>query len=495
MNNLAQRSVQSTVWVAASSILRVGVLFVRFTLLSRWLPKSVFGIYATADAVLWLTNSLANFGLGAAFLHRVAETEDEEQAAALHFTLKALFTAAWVALLSLVALATTEGETRLALIVLALVRGVTELTQTGELVLTRRVQQQRLAVLELAIALGTTAAALTLAARGATLWALLATDMVAMLLSVVGLYLWRPAWRPRFAWSGPGVRYFLRFGSQSFLGGLLLRGLNDLDDLWTRLYLGNVPLADYSRAYAFASYPRIILANPLTQTIQGTYAELKEDHLRLSKAFFRVNALLVRSGFLLGGGLALVAPELIRLLLGEKWLTMLEAYRLMLLFTLLDPLKQSLAQLFLAVGRPRQVVYVRLAQLATLLIGLYTLGRPLGIAGVALAVNGMLAVGIGLFLWLVRPYVRYSLRRLFIVPTLALTLGSLAGLGAARLWATWANTQVHPYTFGDLAGLGADWLLLSVKGIPFVLVYLGVWLALERQEARSMWALIRRVVK
>lgn len=222
------------------------------------------------------------------------------------------------------------------------------------------------------------------------------------------------------------MRYFLRFGSRVLVAGLLAQALDRVDDLWAGLYLGETLLGFYSRAYQFATYPRKILATPVNAVAGGTYAELKEDRTSLSKAFFRVNALLVRSGFLVAGLLALIAPEFIRLVLGTKWPPMLSAFCLVLVFTLFDSLKGTIADLVrMGVGKPEQVVQARLAQLVVLVLGLFVLGPRLGIAGVALAVDAMLVVGIMFLLWRARAYVDFSLPRLFAVPGLAVCLGTL----------------------------------------------------------------------
>jgi O-antigen/teichoic acid export membrane protein len=254
----------------------------------------------------------------------------------------------------------------------------------------------------------------------------------------------------------------------------LLRVQNQVDDLWTGLYLGKVRLGYYSRAYTFATYPRQLLASPINAIAGGTYAELKGDRRRLSQAFFRANAFLVRSGFLIAGGLALIAPEFIRLFLGVKWLPMLQAFRLMLVFTLLDPIKVTIADLFTAVGRPNLVVRARLIQLAVLSAGLLLLGQPLGISGVALAVDLMLIVGIAILLLQSRTYVDISVRDLFAVPGFALALG--LGLG-----------------YGVVSLLGAnisDWWTGLAKIVVFSITYGFVLLVLERRQIAEMLALV-----
>ena len=231
------------------------------------------------------------------------------------------------------------------------------------------------------------------------------------------------------------------------------------DDLWTNIFLGDVALGYYSRSYKFASYPRTIFAVPINKVVVGTYSELKSDHKRLSQAFFRTNAFLIRTGFLFAGWLAVVAPFLIPIILGKQWLPMLDAFRLMLIFALLEPIKVTIAGVLTAVGRPEKVTLVRTIQLLVLVIGLFVLGYRFDIAGVALALDVMVVVGIGLLLHQVKPYVDFSARRLFTAPLIALGIGF--GL-------SWLVTYVWDIYY-------SDWLSVIVLSLSFGIGYLG-WL-------------------
>jgi lipopolysaccharide exporter len=312
----------------------------------------------------------------------------------------------------------------------------------------------------------TTLVAVGLAWRGVTLWALLSTDLVSALLSIVLLYLWKPVWRPRLVWAPAVMLYFIRFGSRQFVVNTLSVALDRLDDLWTRVFLGSTPLGLYSRAYALATYPRQILAVPINAVTVGTFAELKEDRFSLSRAFFRANAALVYTGFLMSGLLILTAPEIIRLLLGVKWLPMLITFRLMLIFTLLDPLRGTSVNLFVAVGKPEQIGKVQLVQLASLLIGLFFLAPRFGINGVAVAVDAMLVIGIVLMLWHARAYVDFSLTRLFAGPGLALIGGLALGRGVIALPGV----------------AGSDWRTGILKAVVFGAVYAAVLVATGRRQ-------------
>ncbi|CUS01964.2 membrane protein of unknown function [Candidatus Promineifilum breve] len=482
--SLVERSVTSASWNAGANLFKVAILLARSILLARLLPIETFGVYALATAVVTFSGILPKFGLGGAFLHRAAETADEESAAAVHFTLRLVLTAIWaVALLSL-SLLLADGGLRLALVVLTLLYGGLYLTDTARMVLVRRVQHRRLAVLDLLNAIATTIVAVILARRGYQLTALLATDFITLAVTVVVLLLWRPVWRPRLLWLRQVVGYYLSFGRRTMAESALSEALDNLDDIWTGVYLGDQALGLYSRAFTFATYPRRLLAFPVFEVAGGTYAELKDDAHQLAQAFFRVNALLLRSGFLMGGLLVLIAPEFVRLLLGEKWLPMVTAFQLMFVYTLLDPVRVTVGQLFVAVGRPERLWRTRLVQLAILVVGLFTLGQRWGINGVAIVVNVMLMAGLVWLLHRAREFVRFSAARLFVPPAVALAGGVLAALAAVYLGC------------GRTADLTceSDWLAMALKGAPFVATYGGLLFLMERREMSRMAHIVRRAL-
>ncbi|MFQ5577487.1 MAG: oligosaccharide flippase family protein [Anaerolineae bacterium] len=436
----------------------------------------MFGVYAFASSIVALTRALPNFGLFGAFVHRAAETEGQ-QALRVHFTLITLFSAVWALVLAAGALAFAPADARHVYWVLIGTAFVSQLTMTPRALLTKRVAFKRLAGLQVVTAVATTVVSLGLAWYGFGVWSLLAANVVTVVIAVIALYGVRPVWRPRFGWNRSVAGYFLRFGSRVLGGALLLQALDRVDDLWTGAVLGNTALGFYSRAYRFATYPRSVLAKPLNSVAIGTYAQLKEDRKRLSQAFFRVNALLVRVNFLLAGLMVLVAPEFIRLVLGVKWMPMLDAFRLMLLYTLLDPIKITVANVITTSGAPEKVIRARLVQLAVMGVGLATLGPWLDIAGVALAVDLMLAAGMAVLFWQARAYVDFSPRRLFAVPATALA----AGMAAARL------------SIGLPGVPGSDWRTGGVKVVVFAAVYAALLFALEREQLPMLLGMLRQL--
>lgn len=469
--SLAQRTISSISWNFVGNSAQIAIAFVRSILLARMLPVEVFGIYAWAHSIITLTGVFSDFGMGGAFIHRAPETEDENRAAEAQFTLQIILTLIWAVGLSIWGVFFTDDPSRKTALLWVIAMSVgAQLTRTPNLILARRVVHRRIALIQLVDTITSSIVAVFLAWRGLTLWALLATDLTTSLVKIIGYYVWRPVWRPKVTWDIPAIRYFLKFGSRNVTAIALLRALDRGDDLWVGSFLGDTAMGLYSRAYQFATYPRKILASPVNQVTAGTYAELKDSREKMSQAFYRINALLVRSGFLIAGTLALVAPEIIRLLLGHKWMPMLDAFRLMLIYTMFDPFKLTISSIFIAVGKPEKIVRVRTIQLIVMVAGLLILAPTLGIVGVALAVDVMLVVGIVMLLRQAKDYVDFSMSKLFGAPIISLIIG----LGISRV-----SIEIR-------AIRGSDWRTGGMKLIVFLITYGLILLILERKNVKLL---------
>lgn len=472
--SLTSRSITSARWNILVSALQVVLGVIRFILLSRWLDDGLFGVYAFATAVVGISILVVEFGLNEAYIHRDPATEDEEAALRVLFALRLILTGAWLAILLTWALTFTTGEAQIAVVVVTLAHSINHpLMHTAMALLTRRIVHRRLALRQLVSTFIGTGVSLWLAWQGAGLWALLATDLVNAVATVAILYTWKPVWRPRLQWIPDTVRYYRNFGTRSFIATLMLRTMDEIDDLWIWANLGQSSLGQYSRAFQLAIYPRQILAVPLGAVADGTYSALKHNPEKLSVAFARTNGLIIRSGFLLAGGLALTAPNFIPALLTDEFTPMVRTFQLMLIFALLDPVRSTIANLFVAVGQPERVIPARTVQFVVLVVGLFTLGPRFGIEGIALAVDLMLLVGMGILLWQVRSIISVSPLRLFGVPLLCLMAGGAAALlGAQAL------------------GEAAWWLITIVKLALFSVVYGGLLLLLEYRDLMEMRSLI-----
>lgn len=453
----------------------VGVGFARSVLLARLLDVDTFGVYAGATAIVALLAIPAGLGLGGAFLHRAPETEDEDRAAANFLSIQTVAALLWGVLMTTGTLAFSSGHTRTALLVISWTTVLDFLCAPSIFVLQRRVIMKRIATIVLVQTIVVSVVAVILALQGFELWALLSSDIVGAVIGLFAYALWRPDWRLHLRFDRAIFVYYMRFGIPTMLSQLVETGLQRLDDLYVRFSLGIQEMGYYSRAYTFATYPRAILAVPVSLVAGGAFAEIAHDRLRFSKAFFRTNAMVVRGSFLMGLLLVTTAPEFVTILLGEKWLPMVPIFQLFSFFTLFDPLRDLLAAAYIALGLPRHLLAYRLIQLAILAVCLLVLGTLYGANGVALSVNIMLATGLALMYASMRGHVDFSLGRLFRAPVIAL----LAAVGA--------------FLLGNYLAIwpaGLFWRLI-IKALITGGVYAVLLLLQERSELIQMLRILR----
>lgn len=434
--NIVRRGVFAVSWQMMANLMVAAVGVARMVLLTRWVPAEAFGVYAFAGAIVGVSVMVPVFGMGGAFLHPCPETHDEANAAAVHFTLKLAFTLPWAAVLMGGAWAFAQGPHRTALMTLTLASAGIQLTQTPRLVLIRRVIHRRLALLHLLNGVCATVIALVLARMGAGLWALLATDLSTLALSLFLLYVWRPVWRPRLVGVRPEMRYFLRFGSRMFFTDMVREIMNRMDVLWAGVFLGETATGYYSRAQRLAAYPLTLLFAPIYGVTPGVFAGLRDNAPGLGLALAGTIWFLTRVGLFFSGLMMAGADQWAPLMLGDEWTPIVPVLRLMPAFYVLMPVNLVGDSLLTALGRPETALCIRLVQLTALGAGLAVLGPGWSISGVAMSVNLMLVIGAFLFFRQAARHAPISPARLFSPPVGALAAGLMGAAGCDHLMQT-----------------------------------------------------------
>ena len=291
-------------------------------------------------------------------------------------------------------------------------------SQIQETFIAKALRFKQIATVDLISSIMMTIVTITMAFLGFGLWALLAEQLVGALVRFS--MVWGP-FRDKgvgLAWDRQSLRELFDFGIHGWVFSNIHYQLDRFDDFWIGSRLGSGPLGIYAKAYEFARYPRRIFANPLLKILFPVFAKLQDDRERLSKTFFRTMFFLYRTGLVISGVLLLIIPEVVEVLIGEQWVSMILPFRLMLFYTLFDPLLMIIQNMFIAIGSPeipRNGTYAQILVFVPAVI----IGASLqGIAGVAVAANLMLVVGIVFHFRHVRRRLDFSLWQIGGWPTL-----------------------------------------------------------------------------
>lgn len=476
-DSIATRTVKGSIFSIGSSAITIVSGFARSVILARLLTPRDFGIVALALFFLSITNQFRDFGFNWALIHR-----DSEVAAAIstHFVLRigmtlVMFLLTLIAMPLLIHLYPSQPQMTSALLGLSLIEFLNAVNSTPNFTLRKKMEFKYLAILDVVSSLAMTVFAPAMALVGLGFWSLVGEQAIAALVRTIGLWGIRRPWRLSLKFDKGIARWYFRFGSFVFLSSGLTFLLDQFDDFWAGTVLGAVPLGFYSRAYEFARYPRRAIANPITRVFFPAYAQLQHDRLRLSKAFYRAGSLMIRVGFLLSLVFVLVVPEFTRIFIGAKWLPMVPVFRLMILYTLLDPLILTSGHLLTAIGRPQILTKIKGFQLLVFVPAVIVLSYGLGIEGVAIAVDLMVIIGLALIFIRIREFVDFSLRKMFGYPLVSLLLAGCITL----------------FIEGRLS-LTSAWLSFIVKGGLATVIYSALMLLFEFPQCkRGFWLVYR----
>jgi PST family polysaccharide transporter len=184
--------------------------------------------------------------------------------------------------------------------------------------LNRQMRFGPLALTDLTAQVVNLAVGISLAAAGATYWALV-TSQIAQVSTVLIMLFIFARWLPGRPQRGANMGGFLHFGSNFVATQLVNYAANNADTLTIGIRFGAVPLGLYNRAYQ-------LLMNPLNQIRKPATTVALPVLSRLQDSPAQANAYIVRGQILIGytvvAGLAFAAGAavpLVHLFLGDKW--------------------------------------------------------------------------------------------------------------------------------------------------------------------------------
>lgn len=237
------------------------------------------------------------------------------------------------------------------------------------------------------------AASVWLVLHGAGVWAVAAQTLTNQVVTALVMFK-LVRWWPRFVWAPRSAAELLRQGVNLLIPSLLYGSFTGGTSLAVGRLYGSAVLGYYDRGRQFPEY----LFGSLNQAIQSvalpamSRSQQDRAHLRqLASVVLQASCMIL---FPAAVGFALIAPDLIPALLGEKWAPAVPYVQLSTLFFLHVPVSHTNQRVIIALGRTDltlrlNVIEVLVAVLAV--TGGAYLGGPLGLMG-GLVVSGVLNV-------------------------------------------------------------------------------------------------------
>ena len=363
-------------------------------LVMRLLTPTDYGIFGLATLFTQITGMAAEFGLGSVLVY--LRELDALHTAQLHgFSL--LLGAVGVCLAGLVAYPFGAFFHAPALPPVILVLATTFLIDSARTIpaalLARDMRFKQLAAVDLVKAIVVPSVTAVFALAGYAYWALVFGVVISSFVSTIMVLAWEPQ---RIAW--PRVRELrsaLSFGVDVIVARLAWWGYSNADFTVAGRVLGAEVVGVYNCAWTIACAPLEKVVFVFTRVMPPLFSRVKYDSALVKRYFTSITeviTLLLTPACL---GLAAVADDFIRAVLGAKWLPAVMPLRLLCCYAALQGPTTLFPHILNAAGKTRLAMSMNLLILAILpvsfVLGAYARGAT-GIAAMWLIVYPALLV-------------------------------------------------------------------------------------------------------
>ena len=361
--SLRTRVASSIFWLAWSRGVLQIVSFSTTLLVARILVPADYGVMAIAS--MWTATAalLTEMGLGAAIIQ--FQDLDRQEIDTCFWITMTLSIVSW-AILSLGAwpIANWFAVPRVAevLPVLALLLPLGACSVVSDSLLRKRLALDRISQAEMlgaAVALPVT---LICALAGWGVWALVSGSVVGPAVRSLATFAFAP-WRPGLRIGGRRAREMLHF-SLATLGIKMLAGYRSVADVFVIGKLTDqATLGLYSMAKDLALLPGSKLSAVVNMLSTPMMAELQTNIGVMRAAFYRAVRLIAALTFPASAGMALVADDMVMMLLGSKWAPAVPILRLLCVYAAVRSVDVLLPPVLFARQRQRFLFWYCVAQL------------------------------------------------------------------------------------------------------------------------------------
>lgn len=462
--NLLRSAVRGGVALGVSQTVATVVGSVRILILARLLVPGDFGLVGLCSVLIGFLGSISNLGLTAATIQR-KDLEDGHCDAAfwMSVAMGATLFIICLAVAPIFALFYDEPRLRLIVIVSAIPLLLGPFSSTHSALLQRELRFGRLAWIEATRNIVASVATIGLAAAGLGYWSIPLGPIASHLIAIPA-YTLSSSLRPGFRATWRHARELFSF-SVYVAGGTAINFLSaNLDYAIVGKKLGTAVLGTYTYAYELMTFPLLRIASLFGQVMFPAFAKIQDDLEQMRDVFVKSSRSIALVSFPILAWVAVVAPELLGLLYGPKWLPAVEPLRALSVAGACKCVGTLVGAVYNTRGKSRVGFYWNIAWLVMLTPGLL-IGVRFGAFGVGVAISVLSVLGTLFTEWLACRYLEMPFGRLLrslIAPAASVSIAIVAGAFARA-----------PLTAGLPPGFIGDALRLVALTFLMLLVYGG----------------------
>lgn len=375
-------------WLSRGSAVLTKIVLVRLLF-----PQD-FGIFALATGLVGFVATFGNFGLDYALIQRGESAGKTEYDVAM--SLRLLISSALFAATVLLAIPWSglfgSPVVAPAAQLLALVYLVTPWSFVPSTRLSAKLDYRAFVVPNILIQIANAIVSIGMALAGFGVWALVAGSIVMQAVWVLSISLIEP-WSFRFRLDNAVSKSLLGYARHLILVSVLAFLMTNIDNYAVGYFLGSTILGYYAVAYSI-SLVTTLLSGSAASALFPSFSRIQKDEDRLRRGYVESLQYAVATLVPSAVGLAIVAPEVVVVILGPEWIPATLPLTILCIYGLAKGLGDFSSSLFAAVGRPQIVSQLNTLVLALSVPLVVSLTIVYGTGGTAVAMTIPVSIGV-----------------------------------------------------------------------------------------------------
>ena len=395
--NIYGRATKGVFWVFLLRVVQLLLQTAKLMVLAHLLDSYNFGLMGIALLTMAVLETFSTTGFEAALIQK---REDIRSYLDIAWTVLVLRGCALFALLYLIApyaaIFFNEPEAAPIIQVVGISVILKALTNIGVVYFQKEMEFHKTFFYTLSGTLADISVAIPAAILLRSVWALVFGSLAAAIVRLVVSYAIHP-YRPHLSFNNRQFKELFGFGKWLLGSTVVVFLARQGDDAFLGVVLGASVLGFYQMAYRFADLPGSEVG-VLSKVAFPAYSKLQGNVAKLREAYLKMVGCVSFLSIPLAGGIFALCPEFTQIFLGNKWMPMVPALRILIMSEMIKVPMDTCGALFNGVGRPDisfRLVFVRVIALAVII---YPLTMRWKISGTALAV--LLAISASVPIWL-----------------------------------------------------------------------------------------------
>lgn len=399
MKSFRQQVFKGIFWMGGSRVINKLLGLLKTIILARILFPSDFGKFGITLLSLSLLETFSETGFRQALIQKPKDIKNDLPSAWLVFFIRGLAISILLVISAPFISYFFQEDVRQLIYLLALTPLIRGLTNPAVVLFRKELKFQKEFIFRTAAVLVEVAVGIVSGLLLRSVLALVLSQLAGALSELILSLIMLPI--PRGRASLKRIRQLFSFGRWITGSSILSYLTNQGDDLVVGKVLNAQALGLYQTAFRFGLLPATQVAGMFSQISLPILSRVSPK-----KRFAKTVTLAWTTAypaFLLGGILVLFAKELVSLLLGERWLPMVGALRIVAVFGMVRSLGSVLTTYFVSQGRPEINTMLNLLKLTVIALGIFPSVKFWGIEGAVLVVLlAVLATNSMAFLLLIR---------------------------------------------------------------------------------------------